>query len=85
VREDLRGGGKGYFNGAVFGETPVEEGRGNGSCGWGLGYSVGEEDIGRGGRWSKCTVEVAFMLFVGRGFEEGSQCVGLAGVEYDWW
>ena len=46
---------------------------------------MGEEDIGRGGRWSKCTVEAAFMLFVGRGFEEGSQCVGLAGVEYDWW
>ncbi len=85
MREDLRGGGKGCLSGVVFGETPAEEGRGKGWCGRDLGCSVGEEDIGRGGRWSKCTVEAAFMFFVGTGFEEGSQCVGLAGVEYDWW
>jgi hypothetical protein len=73
VREDLRGGGKGYLSGVVLGETPVEEGRGKGCCGCGLGCSVGEEDIGRGGRWSKRTVEAAFMLFVGTGFDDGSQ------------
>jgi hypothetical protein len=35
---------------------------------------------------SKWTVEAAFILWLlGMGFEEGSQCVGEAGVEYDCW
>jgi hypothetical protein len=40
------------------------------------------EDFRRGGSVSKCTVEAAFMLFVGTGLEEGSQWFGDAGVLY---
>jgi hypothetical protein len=53
--------------------------------GCGCWYWIGEDFLRRG-MASKCTVDAAFMLWLlGTSLDEGSQCVGEAGVEYDCW